>query len=280
MTETMGVIFATTGKNYTELAERAAQSVKESCPGLEVDLFTDQTAQMPVFDRIHQLEDPWHRSKIDAMMLSRFDKTLYLDADIFVIADIRDVFEVLDRFDMAMAHDPVRNGERCHTFWRKTLPNAFPQYNSGVVGCRRTPEVIDLLKNWSAAVRESKLARDQAVLRELLWDSDLRIATLPTEYNLMKYRDLSRWKTYSSAPRIIHSTQLHRHFTKNKRRIDNLEDLLGPLITSKLSILLSADRGLARTAGRKPQFPSPKDIWLRRLRLIVDMPRYWLLRLF
>jgi hypothetical protein len=125
MTETTGVIFATTGKNYTELAERAAQSVKDSCPGLEVDLFTDQHVDMPVFDRIHQLEDPWHRSKMDAMIASRFDKTLYLDVDLFVIADIRDVFEVLDRFDMAMAHDPIRNAVRCHTFWCKVLPSLF-----------------------------------------------------------------------------------------------------------------------------------------------------------
>ncbi|MFO7731637.1 MAG: DUF5312 family protein, partial [Spirochaetia bacterium] len=56
-------------------------------------------------DRIHQLDDPWHRSKMDAMLLSRFDKTLYLDADLFVIADIRDVFEVLDHFDMAMTQE-------------------------------------------------------------------------------------------------------------------------------------------------------------------------------
>jgi hypothetical protein len=279
MTETIGVIFATTGKNYTELAARAAQSVKDNCPGLEVDLFTDQPADMPVFDRIHQLDDPWRRSKIDAMMLSRFDKTLYLDADLFVIADIRDVFEVLDRFDIAMVHDPIRNGERCNVFWRKQLPNGFPQFNSGVVAYRRSPEVIDLIKNWSAVVRENDFDRDQPVLRELVWDSDLRVATLPTEYNLMKINELHLWKTYSSAPRVIHNTKLHKHFTKDKTRIDNLEDLLGPLIMSKLPVLLSADRSLARMAGRAPHLPSRKETWLRRLRLMIDIPLHWLRRL-
>jgi hypothetical protein len=252
--------------------------VKENCPGLEVDIFTDQVFDMPIFDCIHHLDDPWRRSKIDAMATSRFDKTLYLDADLFVIADIRDLFEVLDRFDMAMAHDPIRNGERCHTFWRKLLPNAFPQFNSGVIAYRHSTEVINLIKSWSVIVRENDFHRDQAVLRELVWESDLRVTTLPQEYNLMRYRELHLWKTHSSAPRIIHSTQLHRHFTKNKRRIDTLEELLGPLITSKLSLLLSADRGLARMAGRQPYFPSVKDIWLRRLRLIRDIPRHWFRR--
>ena len=280
MTETIGVIFATTGENYTELAARAAQSVKDSCPGLAVDLFTDQQVDMPVFDRIHQLDDPWHRSKMDAMISSRFDKTLYLDADLFVIADIRDVFEVLDHFDMAMTHDPIRNGQRCHTFWRKTLPNAFPQLNGGVVAYRSSPEVLDLIKGWSTAVRENDFSRDQPVLRELLWDSDLRIATLPPEYNLMRFKGLYLWRTHHSAPRIIHSPQLHKHFTKNKSRVDSVEDLLGPVLASKLPILLAADRSLARMAGREPHFPSRKEIWLRWLGLMKDVPLFWIRRLF
>ena len=280
MPKTIGVIFATTGKGYTELAEHAAHSVKKNCPGLKVDLFTDQPVEMPVFDRVHQLEDPWHRSKMDAMALSRFDKTLYLDADLLVIADIRDVFEVLDRFDMAMAHDPIRNGERCNTFWRKPLPNAVPQFNGGVVAFRRRPEVIDLIKNWSTVVRENDFQKDQPVLRELVWDRDLRIATLPLEYNLMRFKDLHLWRTHHAAPRIIHSPQFHKHFTKNKTRIDTVEDLLGPVIASKLPVLLSADRTLARMAGREPQFPSRKDKLLRQSRLIKNVPLFWIRRLF
>lgn len=273
--ETIGVIFVTTGKDYTQLAERAAQSVKDSCPGLQVDLFTDQTMDMKVFDRIHHLEDPWHRSKMDAMILSRFDKTLYLDADLFVIADIRDVFEVLDRFDMAMAHDDGRNTKHCHNFWRKPLPNAFPQLNGGVIAFRRRPAVLNLLKNWSVAVRNNDLKQDQPVLRELVWDSDLRIATLPPEYNLMRFKVLRfQSKKSSSAPRIIHSPEFHKHFTMNETRLDTLEDLLGPVIASKLPALIAADRSLARMAGREPHFPSKKDIWLRRLRLVKDIPMF------
>lgn len=279
MSETTGVIFATTGKDYTDLAERAARSVKENCPGLEVDLFTDQPADMPVFDRIHQLEDPWHRSKIDAMLLSRFDKTLYLDADLFVIADIRDVFEVLDRFDIALAHDESRNGGHAQAIWRKPLPNAFPQFNTGVITFRRGPKIIEFFKDWSIAVRENDFQGDQRMMRELLWESDLRLATLPREYNLMRYWLLRHWLTRDSAPRIIHSRRLHKHFTTNKARVDTLDDLLGPVIASKLPVLLSADKSLARMAGREPHFPTRKETWLRRLRLMKDVPLHWLRRL-
>lgn len=280
MTGTTGVIFATTGKDYTELAARAAQSVRDKCPGLEIDLFTDQTTNIPVFDRIHHLDDPWHRSKMDAMILSRFDKTLYLDADLFVVADIRDVFEVLDRFDMAMAQDSSRNGDHAQTMWRKPLPNAFPQFNGGVIAYKATPEVISLLQNWSATVRDNGFESDQPVFRELLWYSDLRLATLPREYNLMRYWLLRRWRTRDAAPRILHSPRLHKHFTKNKRRVESLEDLVGPVTASKLPSLFSADRSLARMAGRQPHFPSRKETWLRQLRLIRDLPLFWVRRLF
>lgn len=279
MNETIGVIFATTGKDYTELATRAAHSVKDTCPGLKVDLFTDQQIDTSVFDRIHQLEDPWQRSKIDAMAASRFEKTLYLDADIFVISDIRDVFDVLDRFDIALAHDESRNGDHAQRIWRKSLPNAFPQFNTGVIAFNRNTKVIELFGRWSVAVRENKFKGDQRMMRELLWESDLRVATLPREYNLMRLKTLYLWETQQSAPRIIHNRKLHKHFTESKARMDTLEDLLGPVIASKLPVLLSADRSLARMAGREARLPSIKETFFRLLRLVRDVPRHWFRRL-
>ena len=96
------------------------------CPGLAVDLFTDAPRELPVFDRVHLLEDPWFRSKIDGLLASRFERTLYMDADMLALADFRDVFEVLDRFDIALAHDWFRNSALHHSFWRKPLPAGLP----------------------------------------------------------------------------------------------------------------------------------------------------------
>ena len=54
----------------------------------------------------HALEGAHTRSKVDCLHRSRFARTLYLDADIRVIHDISEMFIVLDRFDIALAHDP------------------------------------------------------------------------------------------------------------------------------------------------------------------------------
>ena len=85
-----------------------------------------------------------------------------------VLADLRDIFEVLDRFDIALAQDQNRNSPQALTEYRQPFPNAFPQFNAGVIGFRRTPQVAALLDRWTEAIRDHAIDKDQPSLRELL----------------------------------------------------------------------------------------------------------------
>jgi hypothetical protein len=248
-----GVVFVATGAaKYLELTARAAASVRRHCPGLAIDLFTDTDRDLPVFDRIHRLEDPWFRSKIDGLLRSRFERTLYMDADMLVVADIRDIFEVLDRFDVALVHDWKRNAPLHHTFWRRPLPAAFPQFNGGLVAVRRSAATTAFLEDWKAAVKASDTGRDQIALRELLWESDLRIATLPEEYNLLLIQSVRRWTTDFAAPRVLHSPHFHRDYERYRGAVDPAAERLGLFGAARLPMLLAADRGLARMRGVVP----------------------------
>lgn len=162
---------------------------------------------------------------------------------------------------------------------RRELPNAFPQFNGGVIAYRRTPEVIAFMERWRRAVREENLPKDQPSLRELIWESDLRVATLPEEYNLMHFHAMSVWWTTRAAPRIIHSPQLHQHFSMNNPKISTLEQLLGPVLATKLPLLIAADRGLARMAGREAREPSERELQERRRKLAGAKAREALRRL-
>ena len=270
---TEGVVLVATGaETYVELAARAAASVKRHCPGLAVDLFTDAPRELAVFDRIHPLADPWFRSKIDALIGSRFERTLYMDADMLALADFRDVFEVLERFDVALAHDWFRNSPLHHTFWRKPLPPAFPMFNGGLIAIRRTPATAAFLQAWRAAVQATDTGRDQISLRELLWDSELRIATLPEEYNLLWIQGVKSWTTDFAAPRIIHSPHFHRDFARYARARDPAAERLGLVAAAKLPALIAADRGLARLRGEAPRPIPPGDrAWLGRV--LAGLPR-------
>ena len=256
------------GRTYLDLAYRAAESLILHNPGLEIDLFTEAAVDPGPFSRVHVLPDIWIRSKVDAMRLSRFDRTLYLDADTRVLADLRDIFEVLDRFDIALAQDQNRNSPQALTEYRQPFPNAFPQFNAGVIGFRRTPKVTALLDRWTEAIRDHAIDKDQPSLRELLWNSDLQIGVLPREYNLWDLTLIDHLvPRRHTAPRIVHSNLF---VTKPPPRPgkDALSHYIGTARTYKLGLLLAADHTLARRAGSSARLPSrAQNAWLRLLYL-------------
>ena len=62
-----GVLFVATGAGYRTLAARAAASVARVSPGLPIDLATDEPVEPGDFAEVTVLDDPWFRSRIDAM---------------------------------------------------------------------------------------------------------------------------------------------------------------------------------------------------------------------
>ncbi|MCT4553586.1 MAG: hypothetical protein N4A53_02775 [Pelagimonas sp.] len=203
---TRGVVFITAGETYTLDACDAARSVREMCPGLEIDLFTDLPDIVPqgVFDQLHKIDNPHRRSKVDCLPLSRFEETLYLDSDIRVVADLSSMFDILKRFDFAAAHAHARNRSQTNAVWRHEIPDAFPQLNGGVLLFRKNAGVMKLLADWSASFSEAGFAKDQVTLRELVWLSDLRIFILTPEYNIRYAKYLKVWDKSEAVPKILH----------------------------------------------------------------------------
>lgn len=246
-----GFVFGVSGADYARLAERAAQTLRDVTPNAQIDLFTDADVQPGVFDQVHPLDKSWFRPKFEAMRRSRFDRTVYLDADIFVVADISDIFEVLDKFDIAAVHNQRRNSPWARTMWNRDMPNAFPQINGGLVGLKNTPEVIALIERVEQALIDENLSKDQPVFREAIFDSDLRLAILPPEYNFMEYRQAEMLSHVHTAPRVIHHFKLHRHIDKGRAAIGSLNKLMGPQLAAHVRRLLDADRTLNPSATRK-----------------------------
>lgn len=240
-----GFVFAATGPVYVALARRAAKTVAAHCPGYPIDLFTDGEVIDPVFARIHKLKKSWQRPKMESLYRSRFRQTVYLDADLFVVADIRDIFETLAHYDLACAHDQTRNSALGTTFYTKPVPAAFPQFNSGVFGVAKSDATTRFLREWEEMVEKTRSGRDQPVLRETLFDSNLRVCTLPPEYNLHNFKLLRSWTSVNTAPRVIHHNWLHQHANgSGLPEIPSLEALLGKPLMRQLQKLLESDRYL------------------------------------
>ena len=203
-----GVVFVATGARYIACAEAAAASVRRHMPNVPIALFTnaEQLGITPsgVFDPVIELGSVHHRSKVDCLMRSPFERTLFLDADIRVLEDVSELFDLLDRFDMAMAHAHARNRDATRAVWTVALPDAYPQFNTGVVAVRRNARTQKLLQDWSDSYKAAGFRKDQVTLRELLWRSDLRMATLPPEYNIRFPKNLWLWSKREARPRICH----------------------------------------------------------------------------
>jgi len=223
-----GVIYVATGPDYRALAQASARSLRAVEPGLAVDLFTDDpaAAEPGLFDAVHEIADPHPRSKLDCMAKTRFERTLFLDADTLVLSPLGDLFDVLERFELALAHDVRRASALIRTGHAVETPYAFPQLNSGVLLYRRSAAMLAFLADWARRFAETGGTRDQPVLRDMLWQSDLRFWVLPPEFNLRRVTMLDAWEPEDAVPTVLHSHRLMDHMRGAGARITDVAALV------------------------------------------------------
>ncbi|WP_066702054.1 hypothetical protein [Celeribacter ethanolicus] len=226
---TRGVLYVASGPDYVDLAIQSARSLRAVEPDLAIDLVTDVQELLPegLFDQV-RVEARMHaREKLRAMPETRFERTLYVDSDTLFVAPLGDLFDVLERFECALTHDVrrdwdlIRQGRDHHT------PYAFPQHNSGVFLYRRSEVMLGFLSEWAARFfADAAVERDQIILKDLLWESDLRYYVLPPEFNLRRVTVLDAWEPLDAVPTILHSHRFQDHMRGRGDRIATLEALL------------------------------------------------------
>ena len=223
-----GVIYVASGPSYVELARTSAASLRLVEPALPIDLFTDNVnaTGLDMFTRVHRIAKPEPRSKLTCMPLSRFERTLFLDADTLVMAPLGDLFDLLDRFDCALAHDVRRASDLVQEGLVEKTPYAFPQLNSGVLLYRKSPAMLAFLAEWAARFKASGVERDQIILKDMLWRSDIRFYVLPPEFNLRRVTVLDAWEPLDARPTILHSHRFMDHMTGVGPRIRDHQTLV------------------------------------------------------
>lgn len=204
-----GVLYIATGAAHVAAAAASAASVRAANPGLAIAVFTDRPEAGAGFDRVEPIEAPHIRSKVDYLPRTPFEETLYLDTDTRVLGDLSDLFDMLGRFDLAIAQRAYVRATRSRSVWRHVVPAAFPEHNSGVMLYRSSPAALGFLEAWRAAYREAGFKVDQITLRELLWASDLRYAVLPARYNRRRWSWREKWFSRHAPPLILHTNRFH-----------------------------------------------------------------------
>jgi hypothetical protein len=221
-----GVLYVARGAGYLDLAVASAESLRRHAPDLPIDLFTDQPAPGGPFDRVRPIPDSGTRDKIACMARTRFARTLFLDCDTLVLNPLGDLFDLLERFDLAVCHDVRRTSPLIRQGWRVQTPYAFPQMNTGVMLYRRSPALLAFLADWATAYVEAGIGRDQPTFRDLLWTSDLRFYVLPEEFNLRRVTQLDAWEPEDVRPTVLHSHRLLQHLRGPGARLSDLAAIL------------------------------------------------------
>lgn len=193
------VLYVATGKRYLREAISSAISVRRHSPELEVVLYTDQNTLNPVFDRVWPISNPTHTpaDKILGLMAFRRKRGLFLDTDTRVVADITPLFNLLDKFDIALAHASWRyslaqvNGKlNAKEIYRQdACPFPFCELNTGVILFQNNHCWKNLLREWKSEYGRQMLAgqplpaNDQPAFRVATWKSSVNLFILPPEYN-------------------------------------------------------------------------------------------------
>jgi hypothetical protein len=174
------VVFVATGDDYLKMAANAAKSLRQTNNEIKIVLYTDTEIKNDDFTNVFITDAKNSRElRISALIQSQYSRCLHLDVDTYIYEDVCHIFTCLDRFDLAVTQDPIRNTQRV-----PCLPECFPEYNGGVILYRNTPVVNSLFEDWLQNYRELGYQADQPAFRKALYESDgIQYFTLPREYN-------------------------------------------------------------------------------------------------
>jgi hypothetical protein len=189
-----GILYLASGAASRAEALLSARSVKAVWPGIAIAIITDKPVEADCFDRVEILAaENDNLFKVRHLARSPFDRTVLLDSDTYCLQPFPEVFDLLDRFDLAAAHEAGRFASQwqdgTEVFIRAAdIPDSFPEFNSGVMAFRRQANVRELFDRWLVLTEQARAAsipytQDQPAFRRALYESDLRVAVLPPEYN-------------------------------------------------------------------------------------------------
>ena len=187
----MNFVYVATGEKYLREAAQSALSCRRCVPGCRTILVTPDASPPDGFDEVvafgSGIRDPFEL-KIAGIEAVSFPRFVFLDTDTYLLGDISDIDDLLDRFDLAAAQapssPPIQHLAESAVFL-ENAPACFPEFNTGVIAFRRSADVGRMLAAWLALHKQHARqqppprTQDQASFREVVFTSGLRVARPP-----------------------------------------------------------------------------------------------------
>lgn len=185
------VYIITQDQRYVDLLLTSAASLKRAMPDLPITVFSQFAVESAHFDKVIRVQpskDGFY-DKTKLIRESPYDRTLFVDADIYVTESFPELFPLLDHFDCAATHEEYVNTDWHNSYPRTDMPASFPEFNTGILLFRRSAQMDRVLDNWCDLYRKfleekpDQPINDQPFFRAAIYYSEARVATLTREYN-------------------------------------------------------------------------------------------------
>lgn len=172
-----GILFVVYGdERYFVEAKSSITHIKQIWPEVKIVMITEEAKGPTMLPRIHGIRN------------TPFDRTLLLDTDCWLVDPVPELFEVLDRFDLAI---PLCDWRR---IYQTDVPDCFFDVGGAPLVFRNSEGFQEFIDDW-----ERRFLRDYErldgkshpqigffhslpSLTEALYHSDLRFAILGQEY--------------------------------------------------------------------------------------------------
>ena len=183
---------------YVDLLLTSAASLKKAMPELPISVFSQFSVESDLFDKVFSVDatkDGFY-DKARLIRDSPYERTLFIDADTYVLEPVPELFSLLDHFDCAATHEEYLNTDWHRRYPRTDIPSSFPEFNTGILMLKRSDRLNRMLDEWGALYRQyleekpGQPINDQPFFRVAAYFGDVRIATLTREYNC-KFRRCS-----------------------------------------------------------------------------------------
>lgn len=188
--EDVGVVYVATGPDFVDEAEISAEQMRNVMPDVDITLFSDRHTNSSIFDSVVHIDSPAYSflDKVESIQRSPYQKTLYLDTDIYVNKPVYELFDILDEFDIAASIDAhqqpvIPNDEYAAPEIYTGEYDPIPEFNCGLLSFRDNGRVKECFENWESKYNTETDWADQPSLMHTFNYSDVRCCPLPRRYN-------------------------------------------------------------------------------------------------
>lgn len=189
MKDERGFVYVATGKGYVAEAVHSAKQLKKIHPDIPICLVADKMQEdVSVFDDLILLEEGEATyTPIDKVHCVRcpYREAVFLDSDTWAANKIDELFGILTKFDLAL----LPENKRGWNYHLPGVPRPFAEFNTGVIVFRNEERIKGIFRVWEEEYKrlreEQNLKNDQPSFRYVLWNSDLRVAPIPSEYHFL-----------------------------------------------------------------------------------------------